>query len=166
MYIYVCIICFWFHLLVKDLLDAGRKKNPLMNGFVEVLENHVHNLEETGLLCDYCALEKQCKLTTGVLEMVRNAEWQSDAQWAPNFGQVHSGECNFILVSAQVTGGNTFVHLVRVPWPTVITAISAVIGLVLWSVRCLSKVQKSYWELESWPKLCSCPKVPSSYGAW
>ena len=60
----------------KDLVDAGRKKHPLMTGFVEVLENQIHNLEETGLLCDYCALEKQCKLTTRVLDVMGNAEWQ------------------------------------------------------------------------------------------
>ena len=60
----------------KDLVDAGRKKHPLMTGFVEVLENQIHNLEETGLLCNYCALEKQCKLTTMVLDIMRNAEWQ------------------------------------------------------------------------------------------
>ena len=47
-----------------------------MTGFVEVLERQIHNLEETGLLCDYCALEKVCRLTTKVLEDVGNVEWQ------------------------------------------------------------------------------------------
>ena len=51
-----------------------------MSGFVEVLERQLHNLEETGLLCDYCALEKQCKLTTRVLDVMGNAEWQQDVQ--------------------------------------------------------------------------------------
>ena len=74
MYIYVCVICFLFNLLVKELVDAGRKKHPLMSGFVEVLERQLHILEETGLLCDYCALEKQCKLTTRVLDVMGNAE--------------------------------------------------------------------------------------------
>ena len=51
-----------------------------MSGFVEVLERQLHNLEETGLLCDYCALEKQCKLTTRVLDVMKTAELQQDVQ--------------------------------------------------------------------------------------
>ena len=67
-------------MLVKDLVDAGRKQHPLMTGFVEVLENQIHNLEETGLLCDYSVLEKQCKLTTMVLNIMKNGEWKQDVQ--------------------------------------------------------------------------------------
>ena len=67
-------------MLVKDLVDAGRQQHPLMTGFVEVLEKQIHNLEETGLLCDYCALEKQCKLTTRVLDVMKTAELQGDVQ--------------------------------------------------------------------------------------
>ena len=51
-----------------------------MSGFVEVLEKQFHTLEETGLLCDYCALEKQCKLTTRVLDVMKTAELQQDVQ--------------------------------------------------------------------------------------
>ena len=67
-------------MLVKELVDAGRKKHPLMSGFVEVLEKQYHTLEETGLLCDYCALEKQCKLTRRVLDVMKAAELQQDVQ--------------------------------------------------------------------------------------
>ena len=51
-----------------------------MTGFVQVLEKQIQNLEETGLLCDYSALKKQCQLTTMVLDIMRNAEWQQDVQ--------------------------------------------------------------------------------------
>ena len=67
-------------MLVKDLVDAGRQQHPLMTGFVEVLEKQIHNLEETGLLCDYSVLEKQCKLTTMVLNIMKNGEWKQDVQ--------------------------------------------------------------------------------------
>ena len=65
-------------MLVKELIDAGRKKHPLMSGFVEVLEKQFQTLEERGLLCDYCALEKACKLTTRVLDVMKTAELQGD----------------------------------------------------------------------------------------